>query len=45
VVGFGRREGQEYLVYQNSAGIEFGEEGFGRVYLKDVLRMATLNVI
>uniref|UniRef100_A0A0E0L7F2 Peptidase C1A papain C-terminal domain-containing protein n=1 Tax=Oryza punctata TaxID=4537 RepID=A0A0E0L7F2_ORYPU len=40
VVGFGRREGLEYLVYQNSAGVEFG-----RVYLKDVLRMATLQVI
>uniref|UniRef100_A0A0E0L7F7 Peptidase C1A papain C-terminal domain-containing protein n=1 Tax=Oryza punctata TaxID=4537 RepID=A0A0E0L7F7_ORYPU len=44
VVGYGLREGEKYLVFQDSHGDQFWEGGYGRVYLEDVLLVAELDL-
>lgn len=36
IVGFGIRNGETYLIYQNSYGKGWGLDGFGRIYVDSV---------
>lgn len=43
-VGFGWRDARAYLVFLNSHGVGFSNEGFGRVYLDNVRDLHTIDV-
>jgi hypothetical protein len=42
-VGFGELDGRFYLVFLNSHGTEFADEGFGRVYFEHAKYLSTLE--
>ncbi|KAL6861561.1 hypothetical protein ACP4OV_017261 [Aristida adscensionis] len=43
-VGYGLREGRTYLVFLNSHGEGFGEDGFGRVYFEHVRNLTAIGL-
>lgn len=44
VVGFGIRNKEPYLIYQNSYGKAWGKDGFGRIYVDSVKKLFTAQV-
>ncbi|XBJ09730.1 hypothetical protein VPH35_014748 [Triticum aestivum] len=43
-VGYGRRGGRPYLIFQNSSGRRFGEDGYGRIWFQEVRDFTTFTV-
>ncbi|KAE8790306.1 hypothetical protein D1007_35459 [Hordeum vulgare] len=43
-VGYGRRGERPYLIFQNSSGRRFGEDGYGRIWFEEVRDFTTFTV-
>uniref|UniRef100_R7W9W5 Peptidase C1A papain C-terminal domain-containing protein n=1 Tax=Aegilops tauschii TaxID=37682 RepID=R7W9W5_AEGTA len=43
-VGYGRRGGRPYLIFQNSSGRRFGEDGYGRIWFQEARDFTTFTV-